>query len=256
RLPVADMPELERFILHRLSELDAKVRQCCDEFDFHTMFTELHNFCAVELSAFYFDIRKDALYCDRADSDIRRAARTVLDELFSCLTAWLAPIICFTAEEAWLSRFPDEAGSVHLRQFPDIPDEWRDEDLAGKWDRARDVRRVVTGVLEKERAAKHIGSSLQARPVLYIKDHEAALGGIDWAEICITSDVELVDSAPPSQSETSPETPGVGVNFAMAEGEKCQRCWKVLPEVGAADGHADLCGRCADAVEHHAAAAG
>ena len=119
--------------LHRLSELDGKVRQACVDYEFHPLFTELHTFCSVDLSAFYFDIRKDALYCERDDSIKRRAVRTVLDEVFSCLTAWLAPFICFTAEEAWLARFPGESESVHLRLFPNIPADWQDDALADKW---------------------------------------------------------------------------------------------------------------------------
>ncbi len=257
RVAPGDMPELERFILHRLAELDAVVRRCSGEFDFHTMFTALHNFCAVDLSAFYFDIRKDSLYCDRADSSTRRAARTVLDEVFSCLTAWLAPIICFTAEEAWLSRFPDETGSVHLRQFPEIPADWRDDGLAQKWDTLRTLRRVVTGALEVERAAKRIGSSLQANPVIFADEiYRQAVDGIDLADLCITSAAQFGHGDQPSDGFSLEDVPGVRVVPGMADGGKCERCWKVLPEVGTVSGYDDLCSRCADAVDHHAAAVG
>jgi len=249
RVDSADMPELERFILHRLVELDALVRECCNEFDFHTMFTALHNFCAVELSSFYFDIRKDVLYCNRADDPVRRAARTVLDELFSALTAWLAPIICFTAEEAWLTRFPSEDGSVHLRNFPEVPAGWRDDALGEKWRRVRALRRVVTGALEIERAAKRIGSSLAASAAIFADEgYRAAVAGIDLAELCITSAARLADGAAPGGAFALPEVAGVSVVVEQAEGEKCARCWKVLPEVGSLPGHEDLCGRCADAV--------
>src|SRR5690606_9550326 len=130
RLPVERMPELERWVLHRLWELDREVRRAIDDFEFHRLWTTLHNVCATDLSAFYFDIRKGSLYCDRPDSDRRRACRTVLDEVFNCLTAWLAPIICFTAEEAWLARTGDaEGNSVHLRTLPEIPESCRDETL-------------------------------------------------------------------------------------------------------------------------------
>ena len=128
------MPELERYMLHRLAVLDETVRQGYEAFDYKRIFARLFNFCTVELSALYFDIRKDALYCDPASSHTRRACRTVLDELFSCLTAWLAPMLAFTMEEVWLARFPSEDGSVHLRQFPDVPGAWRDDALAAKWD--------------------------------------------------------------------------------------------------------------------------
>ena len=249
RVTPADMPELERFVLHRLAELDVLVRRSCDAFDFHAMFTALHNFCAAELSSFYFDIRKDALYCDAPGALRRRACRTVLDELFRCLTAWLAPILVFTAEEAWLARNPGATESVHLRLFPEVPIGWRDDALAAKWERVREMRRVVTGALEKARAEKKIGSSLEAAPTLYIEGASGAeFAGIDWAEICITSQISLVDAAPPSDAETLPDVAGAGVVFARSDGDKCARCWRVLPEVGANATHPELCGRCADAV--------
>ncbi len=247
RLAQSEMPELERWVLHRLAELDRRLRQACNDFEFHSLFTELHNFCAVDLSAFYLDIRKDSLYCDRADSTRRRAARTVLDELFNCLTAWLAPFICFTAEEAWRARNPD--GSVHLRQFPDIPADWTDDALAAKWDVIRNVRRVVTGALEIERAEKRIGSSLQAAPDVYVQaEHMTALADLDMAEIAITSGVNLIEGAAPGGAFALEDVAGVGVVPAMAQGEKCERCWMVLDEVGGNVDHPTLCKRCADAV--------
>ena len=154
RVGLAEMPELERWVLHRLWQLDAQMREACEALEFHPVFAELHTFCAIDLSAFYFDVRKDCLYCDPADSPRRRAARTVLDILFDHLTAWLAPFACFTAEEAWLTRHPGDAGSVHLRLFPDVPKLWRDDALAERWDRIRAVRRVVTGAIEVERKSR------------------------------------------------------------------------------------------------------
>ena len=192
RVPPEAMPELERWVLHRLHGRDREVRAGFGEFDFHPLFAALHNFCAVELSAFYFDIRKDALYCGRRDDPVRRAARAVLDALFSCLTAWLAPILCFTAEEAWLNRFGADADSVHLRLFPEIPESWRADEIAGRWRTVRDVRRVVTGALERERAEKRIGSSLQAHPEIFVDPATAAaLEGISFDEIAITSDATI-----------------------------------------------------------------
>jgi len=247
------MPELECFILHRLHELDALVRKSCDAYDFHTMFTALHNFCAVELSSFYFDIRKDALYCDDPADPRRRAARTVMAEIFSCLTAWLAPIICFTAEEAWQHRnsagSDDGPDSVHLRQFPDLPAEWQNAPLAEKWQRIRTIRRVVTGALELERAAKRIGASLQASVTVYLPDADVKLfDGLDVADICITSDAVLTSDAAPEDVFRLDEVAGIAVSVAEADGRKCERCWKVLPEVGQQDGHDDLCRRCAEVV--------
>jgi isoleucyl-tRNA synthetase len=256
RVAPKDMPELERWVLHRLWELDALVRKGCNEYDFHRLFRELHDFCAVDLSAFYFDIRKDSLYCDAVTDMRRRAARTVLDELFSCLTAWLAPITCFTAEEAWLCRVTGEEESVHLRMFPDVPAQWRDDELAAKWEKIRRVRRVVTGALEVERAEKRIGSSLQAAPKVYVAaDYMAALDGLDAAEIAITSDIELIEGDVPDGAFGLDEIAGVGVVPVLADGEKCERCWRVLPEVGRRPEAPGTCGRCADAVADSRAAA-
>ena len=253
RLAFDRMPELERWVLHRLHELDNLVRTCNQDFDFPRLYGAIHQFCANDLSAFYFDVRKDALYCDRPDSLRRRAARTVLDELFACLTAWLAPVLVFTAEEAWLTRFADEP-SVHLRRFPELPAAWRDPALAERWERVRRVRRVVTGALELERKEKRIGSSLQAAPVVHLAAEDArALGGLDLAELAITSGIELREGLPPAGAFTLEDVPGVAVVPGVARGEKCQRCWQVLPEVTPDSGH--LCRRCADAVAALEAAA-
>jgi isoleucyl-tRNA synthetase len=248
RLPVEQMPELERWVLHRVALIDAQIRKSCNDLVFHGLFTELHTFCAVDLSAFYFDIRKDALYCDAPDSIRRRAARTVMDTLFSCLTAWLAPFICFTAEEAWLARNPGDDESVHLRTFPEIPAAWSDAALAAKWDKIRDVRRVITGALEIERAAKRIGSSLQAAPTVYVgEQYKPMLDGADLAEIAITSGVTLLYAPAPEKAFRLDDVAEVGVVPGTADGAKCQRCWKVLPEVGS-HAHEGVCGRCSDAV--------
>ncbi|HEY9535992.1 MAG TPA: isoleucine--tRNA ligase [Kiloniellaceae bacterium] len=257
RVAAAEMPELERWVLHRLAELDRQVRQNVEDFDFHALYQAVYTFCAVDLSAFYFDVRKDVLYCDRPDSLRRRACRTVLDELFSCLTAWLAPILCFTAEEAWWTRGTGKEASVHLRTFPAVPAEWLDPALAAKWAKVREVRRVVTGALEVERAAKRIGSSLQARPVVHIQRPELkdAVAAVDFAEVAITSDIALSDAPAPAEAFRLPDVAGVAVVAEIAAGDKCERCWKVLPEVGAAAAAPDTCTRCADAVQHLGAAA-
>lgn len=240
------MPELERWVLHRVSEIDAVVRQCTHDFDYHTMFLTLHQFCASDLSAFYFDIRKDSLYCDDPRSDRRRAVRTVMNTLFECLTTWLAPICCFTAEEAWRSRNTGPADSVHLQAYPTIPAAWRDEALAEKWAKIRQVRRVVTGALELERAEKRIGSSLQAAPRVFMSAAEkAAFDGLDPAEIFITSGATLVEGEGPDGAYRLPEVQGVACDPQTAEGEKCERCWRVLPEVAVGE---PICGRCKDAV--------
>ena len=255
RVDPADMPELERWVLHRLWELNAVVRRESDNFDFHNLFVQLHHFCAVDLSAFYFDIRKDALYCDARDDLRRRATRTVLDQVFSCLTAWLAPILVFTAEEAWQQRVADPANSVHLRTYPEVPATWAAPELAARWERLREVRRVVTGALELARAEKHIGSSLQAHPVVHLTEASKALfDGLDPAEIFITSAATLSTAPAPDDAFRLAEVAAVAVASGLAVGGKCERCWKILPEVDA--NGAPICGRCAAAVEGTVVAAG
>ncbi len=256
RVEPAEMPALERWVLHRLRQLDLMVRRSVENFDFHTIYTELHGFCAVDLSAFYFDIRKDSLYCDRPDDPTRRAARGVMALTFDCLAVWLAPILCFTAEEAWLARHGDAPGrSVHRELFPDLPAEWEDEATGRRWATIRDLRRAVTGAIELARAAKTLGSSLQADVTVYAPaEAQAAFDGLDLAELCIVSAARFAEGPVPEGAFTPPESPLIAVTVALASGEKCQRCWKVLPEVAeareAGAAHADLCHRCADAVDH------
>jgi isoleucyl-tRNA synthetase len=252
KLPVAQMPELDRWALHRLWEMDKMVRSSCDAFEFHSLFSQLHNFCAVELSAFYLDIRKDSLYCNAADSIERRAVRTVLDTLFDCLTKWFAPFICFTAEEAWTARHGEEAGSIHLDTFHDVPDEWCDETLNTKWQTIRQLRRVVTGALELERAEKRIGSSLQAAPTIYAdpvyREAIADLSESEIADLFITSQATFSDDAAPEDGFRMEDIAGIVVVSALASGDKCGRCWKILPDVGSDADHPLVCGRCADVV--------
>jgi isoleucyl-tRNA synthetase len=250
RVAVEDMPELERYILHRLAELDALVRKSYDAFDFKRVFSALSNFSTGDLSSLYFDIRKDTLYCEPWSSPKRRACLTVLDTLFECLTVWLSPILCFTTEEVLLSRDPETKESVHLKTFPEIPAAWRDDELAAKWQRIWEVRSVVTGALEVERREKRIGSSLEAAPVIHIADKAllAAVKDEDWAEIGITSAAAVKPGDAPEGAFTLDEVPGVAVVPGLAEGRKCARSWKVLPEVGSDPEFPDLSLRDAAAV--------
>jgi isoleucyl-tRNA synthetase len=252
----AEMPELDRWVLHRLVEVDGLVRRAIADYDFHAMFTALHNFCAVDLSAFYFDIRKDRLYCDVDDDLRRRATRTVLDRTFDCLVRWLAPILCFTAEEAWLARHGEaEDRSVHLELFAAVPDAWYDPELGARWAELRELRRVVTGALEVERAGKRIGSGLQAAVEIFAPERlVAALRDVDLAELCITS-AGTVQAGPPQAGAYSlPDVADIGVVVTTAPGARCERCWRVLPEVGDVPGHDDLCCRCADVIGRGGAA--
>ncbi|TNH37939.1 isoleucine--tRNA ligase [Paracoccus haeundaensis] len=245
RIEPAQMPELEQWMLHRLAQLDHQVRQGYAAFDFQGVFQTLFQFCTVDLSAFYFDVRKDALYCDATDSDRRRAARTVLDLLFHRLVTWLAPILPFTMEDVWLSRFPSEDDSVHLHDFAQTPADWLNEPLAAKWEHVRRARRVVTAALEVKRTDKTIGASLEAAPVVHVEDAQmlAALKSVAFADVCITSDLSLTADPAPTEAFRMAETPGIGVVFETAEGEKCQRCWKILPDVGT-HAHPGVCARC------------
>ncbi|UNK37441.1 isoleucine--tRNA ligase [Shinella sp. H4-D48] len=245
----ADMPELEKLMLHRLAELDALVRSGYDAFDFKKITRALIDFSNVELSAFYFDVRKDALYCDAPSSLKRRAALAVIRKLFDCLVTWLAPMLPFTMEEAWLSRKP-EAVSVHLEQFPDVPAEWRNDALEAKWEKIRAVRSVVTGALEIERREKRIGASLEAAPVVHIADPEllAALDGQDFAEICITSAITLVAGEGPVEAFRLAEVAKVSVEPKLAEGQKCARSWRITTDVGSDPEYPDVSARDAAAL--------
>ena len=253
----ADMPELERYMLHRLAELDTLVRDNYNQFDFRKIYQALFNFMTVDLSAFYFDIRKDTLYCDPHSAVARRACRTVMDTVFHCLTRWLAPVLCFTTEEVWQARFGQNDDSVHLQTFITPEADWHDAALAEKWTKIRTVRRVVTGALEVERRDKRIGSSLEAAPIVYVADAalQSAIEGQEMADICITSQIDVRHDAPPETAFMLDDVAGVGVVPQLAEGQKCQRSWKILPDVGSVDGYPDLSPRDAAAVAEYDARA-
>ncbi|MEM6439302.1 MAG: isoleucine--tRNA ligase [Pseudomonadota bacterium] len=249
RVAPEEMPELERFILHRLAELDRQVRDGYRAYDFQAVYAALFQFCTVQLSSVYFEIRKDALYCDSARSLRRRSCRTVLDALFHRLTTWLAPILVFTMEEVWLERFPGETSSVHLQDFPETPGAWFSDEVHGRWAKAAAVRRVVTGALEVERREKRIGASLEAAPVVHIVDPEARaiLDPETFADICVVSAVTITDAPAPDGAFTLADVPGVAVVAALAQGAKCARSWKVLPDVGTHE-HPGVCARCDEAL--------
>ena len=230
RVGLDQMPPLERYILHRLWELDGEVRGAYERYAFQDVIRPLIEFCQGDLSTLFFDIRKDALYCDRPDSARRRAARTVMDAVFERLTIWLAPLLCFTTEEAWTTRFPDR-GSNCLRVMPETPAEWRNDAEAARWAKVEEVTAAVTFALENERREKRMGGALEAAPEV-TTDALDAFDGLDAAEVFRTSGATL--------------KPGeLNVRPFKAEGAKCGRCWRILPEVKPATA---LCIRCEEAV--------
>jgi isoleucyl-tRNA synthetase len=257
-VPYDVMPELERWVLHRVAEIDAQIRRDFDEFDFKRAYRTIADFCSNDLSAIYFDIRKDTLYCEAYSSPKRRAALSVLNTLFDCLTAWLAPILCFTAEEAWLARHGDtKNGSVHLQSFPEVSSGWRDDALGSKWEKIWAVRRVVTGALEVERREKRIGSSLEAAPDIYVGNKElaAAAKTVDWAEIAITSEATIASGKVPPEAFTLDEVEGVAVVPKLAAGKKCARSWRITQDVGGDPAYPSLSVRDAAAVREYDARA-
>ncbi len=255
----ADMPSLEKYMLHMLAELDPQVRKAYATYDYKKVVSLLSHFMNTDLSAFYFDIRKDALYCEAPSSAKRLAALTCVEAIFRHVTIWLAPILSFTAEEAWLARYPELGadGSVHLETFPDVPTAWTDAALDQQWDAIRKVRSVVTGALEIERAAKRLGSSLEAAPVVHVTEPTLAeaLAGIDLSEVAITSGVSVVAIPPPAEAFRLPEVAGVAVVPQRAEGQKCARSWRITTDVGADPAYPDLSARDAAAMREIDAAA-
>ena len=231
-------------MLHRLAELDDIVRKAYDDFDFKRVFTSLLNFMNLELSAFYFDIRKDTLYCEGPSNTARKASLQTIAKIFDCLVTWMAPMLPFTMEESWLSRYRDEK-SVHLVQFADVDIAWIDNALADKWVRIKTVRRVVTGALEVERREKRIGSSLEAAPVVYIDDAEllSLVSDMNFADICITSDIDIQSGQAPDGAFVLEDAPSIGVVPELAMGQKCARSWRVTKDVGSDADYPDVSAR-------------
>ncbi|HEY6916022.1 MAG TPA: isoleucine--tRNA ligase [Allosphingosinicella sp.] len=230
RVAAQDMPELERWVLHRLALLDAELKSAAEAFEFNRYTRAITNFANDDLSAFFFDIRKDSLYCDAKGDPKRRAYRTVLDIVFHALVRWSAPILCFTAEEVWASRYPD-GESVHLETWPEVDAGWRDDGLGEKWDLLRALRTRVTEAIEPMRRDKIVRSSLEAEVGLTLAEADLlnAVKSVDFDEICIVSQLDV--------SEGDKDV----VSVTRTDNEKCGRCWRHLPEVKE-DGA--LCARC------------
>ena len=242
--------ELERLMLHRLAELGDEVSAAYENFDYKRVVARVSAFMNADLSAFYFDIRKDALYCDPPSSMRRRTALAVIEHTFRCVTTWLAPILSFTTEEAWLDRYPD-AVSVHLEVLAQPDPAWRDDALAARWDAIRQARAVVTGALEIARSAKVIGSSLEAAPIVYVADGKLreTLESVDFTDICITSKLQVRDGDAPADAFRLPELPGVAVVVARAVGIKCARSWRWFDPASADPAYPDVTARDAQALK-------
>lgn len=248
-----DLPNLEQYMLHNVAKLDIMIKTCYEKFDFKKIIHSLLDFAIVDLSAFYFDIRKDVLYCDAPSSKRRLAALYSISKIFDYMNLWLAPMLVFTAEEAWQERYKGE--SVHLQKFLDIPENWINNSLEKRWQKIRKLRKVVTGALELERAKKSIGSSLEAKPVVYIADKSIinAIEGLNMADICITSDIELValealEEDIKKECFTLEDVDNIAVKITKALGKKCMRSWRYSLDVGSDKAYPDVTLRDAEAL--------
>ena len=240
KINYTEMPELEQWVLHRVSELSERIQENTEKFNLHDIYLDIHNFCTIDLSAFYFDIRKDTLYCENPSSAERKSCRTVMDILFQSLTTWLAPIICFTAEEAWQSRYRDQENSVHLQTYFQAKKEWKNSQIGKKWSEIRELRSVVTSSIEEKRKEGMLGSSLQAKVLIEANENTVkVLQNVNLPEIFICSDVQM--DLNKNLSETK-----IKVKVDLASGGKCMRCWKVVPEV---KDNIEVCNRCKSVLE-------
>ena len=237
------MPDLERYILNKVSQMNTELKSLVQTHDYHGIFVKLLNFCTLDLSAFYFDIRKDSLYCDGKDSLKRRSVSTCLHILFDFLSKWFSPIISFTSEEAWQSRHQDNSTSILSQIITEKDFTYSYSNLEKSFDELKRVRKSVTAALEIKRNEKLIGSSLQAKAIIYIPSEiKQILSTLDLAEMCIVSGVEIKDIAEKTPSSMNFEEEDIFVDISLAEGDKCQRCWTILPEVK--DNQDHLCSRC------------
>ena len=243
-ISIDEFPELEKYILHRLWETDQIIKECIKTFNFHLMFTTLLNFCSNDLSAFYFDIRKDSIYCDSIRSSRRRSSRTLLDLIFNHLVRWLAPSLSFTCEEAWKAR--GNKSSIHLEDFLLTKKEFKNKEINDKWNIAKNIRKVITGAIEKQRADKIIGSSLEAHIKIYLdKNIENKVRDISFDEIAITSSFEITNTKIITDYFSLKEIEGIQVQVTKSNGYKCNRCWKYEEKLL----NNDICNRCEEAIK-------
>ena len=238
-----EFPDLEKYILHRLWEIDKIISECVKNFNFHLMFTTLLNFCSNDLSAFYFDIRKDVIYCDGRESKIRRSSRTLLDIIFNYLIRWLAPSLSFTAEEAWKAR--GNQTSIHLEDFLQTPANYENSNIKEIWLIIKQIRKVITGALEKKRADKIIGSSLEAYIDIYIESSKIEkIKNYPLDEICITSSFKLHEISDHTEGFSLEDITNIKIVVSKTNGQKCQRCWKYKEQLV----RNEICDRCENAI--------
>ena len=220
KLKFEELPELERYILNKLSEVDSSIKENLKNYNFHKMYKDLLNFCTLELSSFYFDIRKDTLYCDTVNSEKRKKCITVLNIILECLLKWFAPIFVFTTEEIYsLIKKNDE--SIHETIFVNIPKKWKNDELDKKWKELFKIKQEANIAIEQKRSNKEIGSSLEAEIEIYTNSENFKLmDGLDLAEYFITSKVK--------KFKNKNEKDKTKIIVKKSEGKKCERCWKIL----------------------------
>jgi len=227
---ISQWPELELYMLHKVFELNKKFQIYFKEYNFHKLYKELVNFCSLELSAFYFDIRKDSLYCDDLLSKKRSACINLLSLILDMLLKWFAPILSFTTEEIFQIINKGKKSSIHLENFPKIPDRWENKKLFEKWEKFKTVKKVVNAAMEIKRSSKDIGSSLEADIKIYLGEEYLNLAkDLNLSEYFITSKAELKKMSDDKNLFKLDEIENIKVLVKKAEGEKCSRCWKISP---------------------------
>ena len=253
-VPYDELLEIDRWALHRLQELTKRILTAYNDFEFHIIFHSLHNFCTVDMSAFYLDVLKDRLYTFRTNSKERKAAQTVLYHILLNIVKLMAPILSFTADEIWhyIPKKGDEEESVHLSCYPLLEEHYNDEGLSARWEKLLKIRDEVLKALEKARADRLIGSSLDAEIRVYapkeifefLRRYER-----DLNMIFIVSDTTLLNTNNiPAEAFKSKEIEGLAILVSRAKGEKCERCWNYSPSVGTDKMHPRICNRCVTAV--------
>ena len=222
-------PELERYVLHQIFELNKNFKKYLKEYNFHKLYKELLNFCSLDLSAFYFDIRKDVLYCDDLKSDQRQICTKLLALTLDVLLKWFAPILSFTTEEIFQILNKEKQSSIHLENFPDIPTEWENKKIFEKWEKLKIVRNVTNAAIEVKRTNKDIGSSLEADIEVYLSDQYLKLvKDINLSEFFITSNAKAKNMTNSDKFFKLEGIDDIAVSVKKAVGEKCSRCWKIL----------------------------